>query len=166
MATQHPNRTKNNITTRESKRHRISDTKTGNREPQQNYRLGTVSNKLLGWLNLVVRVQPHPQFLKWYKIFRDLKFRIQEVEGLYYSCRENKCADQGHSYSSSSVNRFQRYSPKPLGQVSIHSQCQMTRMANTPIYGKNLQNLLLQNQTSYDLETRQGTLMTRFLYSL
>ena len=45
---------------------RNPDTKTGNREPQQNYRLGTVSNKLLG-LILVLRVQPHPQFLKWYK---------------------------------------------------------------------------------------------------
>ena len=32
--------------------------KTGNGEPQQNYRLGTVSNELLGG-------QPHPQFLKW-----------------------------------------------------------------------------------------------------
>ena len=30
------------------KRHRNSGTKTGNREPQQNYRLGTVSNELLG----------------------------------------------------------------------------------------------------------------------
>ena len=43
--------------------------KTGNREPQQNYRLGTVSNELLrgGGLKLVLRAHPHPQFLKWYK---------------------------------------------------------------------------------------------------
>ena len=33
---------------RKVKRHRNSDTKTGNREPQHNYRLGTVSNELLG----------------------------------------------------------------------------------------------------------------------
>ena len=46
-----------------------SDTKTGNREPQQNYRIGTVSTKLLagGGLKVVLRAQPHPQFLKWYK---------------------------------------------------------------------------------------------------
>ena len=28
------------------------------------------------------------------KMVRDLKFRIYEVEGLYYPCSENKCADQ------------------------------------------------------------------------
>ena len=33
---------------RKVKRHRNSDTKKGNIEPQQNYRLGTVSNGLLG----------------------------------------------------------------------------------------------------------------------
>ena len=42
---------KNNMNTRKVKRYRKSDTKTGNREPQQNYRLGTVSNELLGSLN-------------------------------------------------------------------------------------------------------------------
>ena len=42
------NRTKNNMNTRKVKRHRNSDTKTGNREPQQNYRLETVSIELLG----------------------------------------------------------------------------------------------------------------------
>ena len=39
---------KNNINTHNVKRHRNSDTKTGNKDPQQNYRLGTVSNELLG----------------------------------------------------------------------------------------------------------------------
>ena len=53
-----PNRTKNNMNTRKVKRQR----KTGNREPQQNYRLRTVSNELL-----VLRAQPHPLFRKWYK---------------------------------------------------------------------------------------------------
>ena len=36
------------MNTRKVKRHRNPDTKTGNIEPQQNYRLGTVSNELLG----------------------------------------------------------------------------------------------------------------------
>ena len=39
-----PNRTKSNLNTHKVRRHRNSVTKTGNREPQQNYRLGTVSN--------------------------------------------------------------------------------------------------------------------------
>ena len=39
-------RTKSNMNTHKVKRHRNSDTK--NREPQQNYRLGTFSNELLG----------------------------------------------------------------------------------------------------------------------
>ena len=47
------NRTKNNINTHTVKRHQTSDTpKTGNREPQQNYCIGTVSNELLGGLNM------------------------------------------------------------------------------------------------------------------
>ena len=45
------NRTKK-MNTRKVKRHLNSDTKTGNKEPQQNYRLGTVSNDLLRGLNL------------------------------------------------------------------------------------------------------------------
>ena len=36
------------MNTRKVKRHQNSDTKTGKREPQQNYRLETVSNELLG----------------------------------------------------------------------------------------------------------------------
>ena len=42
------NRTKKIMNTHNVKCHRNSDTKTGNREPHQNYRLGTVSNELLG----------------------------------------------------------------------------------------------------------------------
>ena len=55
------------MNTRKKKRHRNSDTKTGNREPQQNFRIGTVL--LGGGLRLVLRAQPHPHFLKWYKTF-------------------------------------------------------------------------------------------------
>ena len=48
------------MNTRKVKRHRSSDTKKGNREPQQNYRIGTVSNELLGGgLKLVLHVQAH-----------------------------------------------------------------------------------------------------------
>ena len=36
------------MNTRKVKLHRNSDTKTGNRAPQQNYRLETVRNELLG----------------------------------------------------------------------------------------------------------------------
>ena len=46
------NRTKNNMNTHKVKRHRNSDTKTGNRDPQQNYRPGTVNNELLGGLSM------------------------------------------------------------------------------------------------------------------
>ena len=38
-------------------------------------------------------------------------------------------------------------------KVCINGLGHMTKMAATPIYGKNLKNLLLQNQKSYDLET-------------
>ena len=41
-------RTENNINTRKVNGHRNSVTKTGNSEPQQNYRHGTASNELLG----------------------------------------------------------------------------------------------------------------------
>ena len=62
------NRTKHNMNTRKVNVTETLTPKTGNREPQQNYRLGTVSNKLLGGgLKLVLRRQPQPQFLKWYK---------------------------------------------------------------------------------------------------
>ena len=49
---------KNNMNTHKVKRHRNSDTKTGNREPQQNYRLGTVCNELLGGLNMTLLSDP------------------------------------------------------------------------------------------------------------
>ena len=46
-----PNRTKSIMNKHKGKRDRNSDTKTGNREPQKNYRLRTVSNELSGGLN-------------------------------------------------------------------------------------------------------------------
>ena len=42
----------------------------------------------------------------------------------------------------------------------------MTKMAAMPIYGKNLKNLLLQNQKSYDLETWHVASGTQALQSL
>ena len=63
------NRAKNNMNTRKVNRHRNSNTKAGNREPQQNYGLGTICNELLGReLKHVLQCQPRPQFPKWYKI--------------------------------------------------------------------------------------------------
>ena len=43
-----PNRTKNNMNTRKVKLTETLTSKTGNKEPQQNYRIGTVRNELLG----------------------------------------------------------------------------------------------------------------------
>ena len=60
------NRTKSIMNKRKVKHHRNSDTKTGNREPRQNHRLGTVCNEFLGGggggggLKLVLCAQPHP----------------------------------------------------------------------------------------------------------
>ena len=52
--------TTNNMDKHKVKRHRDSDAKIiGNREPQQNYRLGTVSNELLGALKLVLLDKTH-----------------------------------------------------------------------------------------------------------
>ena len=49
------------------------------------------SSGFLIWSNTNRAVQPQ-------KIVRGLKFRIQEVEGLHYSCSENKGADQLRGY--------------------------------------------------------------------
>ena len=38
------------------------------------------------------------------KIARGLKFRIQEVEGLYYQCSENKGADQLRGYREADLH--------------------------------------------------------------
>ena len=46
-----PNRTKDNMNTRKQNVNKTPTPKPGNREPQQNYRLGTASNELLGALN-------------------------------------------------------------------------------------------------------------------
>ena len=51
-------------------------------------------------------------------------------------------------------------------KVYINGTGHMTKMAATPIYGKNLKNLLLQNQKSYDLETWHVASGTQALQSL
>ena len=51
-------------------------------------------------------------------------------------------------------------------KVYINHPGHMTKMAARPIYGKNLKNRLLQNQKSYDLETRHVALGTQVLQSL
>ena len=51
-------------------------------------------------------------------------------------------------------------------KVYINGPGHMTKTAAMPIYGKNLKNLLLQNQKSYDLETWYVALGTKALQSL
>ena len=51
-------------------------------------------------------------------------------------------------------------------KVYINGSGHMTKMAAMPIYGKNLKNLLLQNQKSYDLETWHVATVTQALQSL
>ena len=88
----------------------------------------------------------------------------------------------GYSWSKSSVRpQFQTSSLKPLDQskpnsmwsllgkgerVYINGPGHMTKMAAIPIYGKNLKNLIFQNQMSYDLETWHVALVTQALQSL
>ena len=45
---------------------------------------------------------------------RGLKFRIQEVEGLYYPSRENKGADQLRGYSEDDLRLCFRVCKKPV----------------------------------------------------
>ena len=50
--------------------------------------------------------------------------------------------------------------------VYINGPGHMTKMAAMPIYGKNLKNLLLQNQKPYDLETLHVASRTQALQNL
>ena len=51
-------------------------------------------------------------------------------------------------------------------KVCINGPGHMTKMAAMPIYDKNLKNLLLQNQKSYDLETWHVASRTQAVHSL
>ena len=51
-------------------------------------------------------------------------------------------------------------------KVYINGPGHMTKMAAMPIYGKNLKNILLQKQKSYDLETWHVALEAQALQSL
>ena len=48
------------------------------------------------------------------KMARGLKFRIQEVEGLYYPCSENKGADQLRGYREADLRLCFRICNKPV----------------------------------------------------
>ena len=48
------------------------------------------------------------------KMARGLKFRIQEVEGLYYPCNENKGADQLRGYREADLRLCFRICKKPV----------------------------------------------------
>ena len=57
--------------------------------------------------------------------------------------------------------------PGEVGKkINVNGIGHMTKMAAMPIYGKILKNLLLQNQKSFDLETRHVALGTHGLQSL
>ena len=49
-----------------------------------------------------------------YKMARSLKFRIQEVEGLYYLCIKNKGADQLRGYREADLRLCFRICKKPV----------------------------------------------------
>ena len=51
-------------------------------------------------------------------------------------------------------------------KVYINGPGHITKMAAMPIYGKNLKNILLQNQKSYDLETWHEASVTQALQNL
>ena len=49
-----------------------------------------------------------------HKMVRGLKFRMKEVEGLYYLCGENKGADQLRSYREADLRLCFRICKKPV----------------------------------------------------
>ena len=52
--------------------------------------------------------------------------------------------------------------PSEVGtKICINGPGHMTKMATTPIYGKNLKHFILQNQKSYDLKTWHAVLGTQ-----
>ena len=79
---------------------------------------------------------------------RDLNFRIQKVEGLYYPCSENKGADQLCGYRTADLRLCFRINNKPVfscfgiimaytGFRSMRSVCDNTCLA---IVASNLTN--------------------------
>ena len=77
---------------------------------------------------------------------------------------------QGHSDSTFS-NFFSLYTARPIEfkfhmeppcdeRMSTNDICRMTKMATMPIYDKNLQNIILLNQKTVDLETWYAALVT------
>ena len=48
------------------------------------------------------------------KVARDLKFRTEEVEGLYYPCSENKGADQLGGYREADLRLCFRICKNPV----------------------------------------------------
>ena len=54
------------------------------------------------------------QAVQLQKMARGLKFPIQEVEGLYYPCSENKSADQLRGYREADLRLCFRICKKPV----------------------------------------------------
>ena len=59
------------------------------------------------WSDINMAVQPQ-------KMSRGMKFRIKEVEGLYYPCSRNKGADQLHVYREAYLRLCFRICKKPV----------------------------------------------------
>ena len=51
---------------------------------------------------------------------RSLKFRIEEVEGLYYLCSENKGADQLRGYREADLRLFFAYAKSRFSYDAAH----------------------------------------------
>ena len=87
-------------------------------------------------------------------------------------CRRRRCCPPFSNVFSSEtawpiMAKFYVEPPWEGGtKVYINGPGHMTKIAAMPIYGKNLKNLLLQNQKSYDLETWHVALGTQALQSL
>ena len=81
----------------------------------------------------------HNQSVDLQKIARGLKFRIKEVEGLYYPYSENKGADQLRDYRKPDLQLYFRRCKKPVfsqrgsyddfcenkGADQLHGNCQL-----------------------------------------
>ena len=60
------------------------------------------------------------QAVQLQKIARGLKFRIYEVEGLYYLCSENKGADQLRGYREADLRLFSAYAKSRFSHDAAH----------------------------------------------
>ena len=78
----------------------------------------------------------------------------RQAQSYVYSCPSTISKDFASDTSGPIVAKFHRQLSGPLGKKNCTNGLgHMTNMATMPIYGKNLKNLLLQNQQTDGLET-------------